>query len=120
MMLLYQMMKETIKAHTMVQLRSAVAERRKPVMPIREPQMEQRKMVIMKGVQWALWGPMELTTRSCIIMMPFSTKVCRALGWSVLKSFPNTTKRVHSRTVTMRKETVVWVMGIPPRMGMVK
>ena len=119
LMLLYQMIKETINAHTMVQLKSAVAERKKPVMPMREPQMEERKMVMIKGVQWALWGPMVLTTMSCIMVIPFSTMICRGPG-RVLRSFPRMTQRLHRKIVTIKKDTVVCVMGIPPRMGIVK
>ena len=48
------MMPVVISAQTSGTLRSAVEERKKPVKPIKEPKMELRKMVPIKGVQWAL------------------------------------------------------------------
>ena len=51
LMLLYQMSTDTRMAHVSVQLRSAVTERRKPVMPMKLPQMLLRKIVPMKGAQ---------------------------------------------------------------------
>ena len=46
LMLLYQMIAVVIMAQVSGTLRSAVVERRKPVRPMKEPQMDDRKIVI--------------------------------------------------------------------------
>ena len=119
LMLLYQMMAVTIKAQTSVQLKSAVEERRNPVMPIRDPKREERNRVRIKGVQCSLWAPMVLTTISRSIKTPFSTKICRGPG-RVDRFFPRAMQKPHTRMVTSKEETVVWVMLMPPKIGMVK
>ena len=80
LMFRYQMITLTITAHTATQLTSAVVERKKPVRPIKLPQMELKKMVPMKGVQWALCAPMVLTTMLRSIITPFSTRTCLPSG----------------------------------------
>ena len=61
---LYQMISETSTAQVSVQLRSAVDERRKPVMPIRLPRMLLRKIVPMNGAQCRLCSPIDSATMS--------------------------------------------------------
>ena len=51
LMLLYQVMTETMTAHTSVQLKSAVDERKKPVRPINDPRILLRKIAPINGVQ---------------------------------------------------------------------
>ena len=119
LMLLYQMMTLTISAHTSTQLKSAVEERRNPVRPIKEPQMELKNMVATKGIQWALCAPMVSTTILWSIITAFSTMTCRPSG-RFFSLLPSRMLAVHRKMVTIRWETVVWVMGMPPKMGMVK
>ena len=52
----------TMMAQTITQLKSAVVLRRKPVKPMKEPQMELKKMVPMKGAQCRLCLPMLCST----------------------------------------------------------
>ena len=117
-MLLYQMMPVTVSAHASVQLRSAVTDLKKPVMPISEPQMENRNMVSMKGVQWALCSPMESTTMLRISSTPFSASACLPSG-RVLRLLPMLIMAATSMMVTTRQDRVVWVMLMPPSMGIV-
>ena len=50
-MLWYHISTLTQIAQVRMMLKSAVVDLRKPVMPMREPSREERKMVPMKGVQ---------------------------------------------------------------------
>ena len=106
LILLYQITAVTITDHVMVVLRSAVVERRKPVMPMRLPQILLIKMVMMKGVQWALWAPMVSTTMPCIMETPFSTSTCAAPG-RFFRPLPSRTQAMHSSTVMRMEDTMV-------------
>ena len=101
------------------QLKSAVEERRKPVRPIKEPHMELKNMVATKGIQWALCAPMVSTTMLWSIITPFSTMTCRPSG-RFFSLLPSRMLAVHRKMVTIRWETVVWVMGMPPKIGISK
>ena len=53
------------------------------------------------------------------MVTPFSVMTCIRPGRFV-SFLPRRMAAVHSRTVTRKEDTVVWVMEIPPKMGMVK
>ena len=72
-MLLRQIITDTMTAQTIVQLRSAVVERRKPVRPINVPQMELAKIVPTKGAQCRLCLPIDCSSMLYSMETTFST-----------------------------------------------
>lgn len=73
----------------------------------------------MKGVQWMLWLPMADVVRLVIMDTPFSTRTCTLPGrFSIF--LPSRINAVQRMSVTIKEDTVVCVMGMPPKMGMVK
>ena len=63
--------------------------------------MELKKMVAMKGVQWALCSPMVSTTMLRSIITPFSTITCSPSG-RFFSRLPSTMQAVHKNMVTIR------------------
>ena len=63
-----------MSAQVNVVLRSAVVDRRKPVIPMREPKRDERNKVPMYGAQWALWAPMVSLTKLYRVETAFSVR----------------------------------------------